>query len=321
MSPVAEVHVATDQHGRLHFSWHPKSPNPRDSTATGSIADNGLDVVTDDDRMMLGKANLRNLGKRRKRERPRERAESAEAAFYRRYPPRVAVPIVDRRLAISHDWKYVYARIPKAANSTVVATLHAVETGRSIIAEIGPIKRSFAAFSQLDEQGLERVEADDFRFSFVRNPYTRILSAYLDKIAGGKRVSGGKRGMVTGFLGRSPHADVALADFVDHLEFGDGVRSNGHWAPQVDMLVMPPERFDHIGRVEQLEAGMHEVTSRIFGSPKRLTTFYPHATSAGERIGMMDEHSRRRLARLHEEDLNTFHDPTGFSRGPSPDNS
>lgn len=246
---------------------------------------------------------------RRIRPRPATAANQDQAAFYREYPPRLALKIVDHRIVISHKWKYAYARIPKAANSTVVATLHTAETGRSEISDIGRIKEEFANPSQLDPDQLRELESSYFKFTFVRNPYTRLLSAYLDKISGGKRTRRGRRGEVAAFLGRPAKADLSLSDFVDYLEFGDGVHSNGHWARQVDMLVMPPGKFDYVGKFEDLEQGLGEATRRIFGSPKEINTYFPHATSASSQLELLDGTLRRRIARLYEEDFDAFHYP------------
>src|SRR5210317_1943901 len=46
------------------------------------------------------------------------------APFYRRFPPRLSPNIVDSRIAVSRDLSYCYFRIPKAANSTIIASLN-----------------------------------------------------------------------------------------------------------------------------------------------------------------------------------------------------
>jgi dermatan 4-sulfotransferase 1 len=246
---------------------------------------------------------------RRFRLRPATVVMQDQAAFYREYPPRLALNIVDPRIVISHKWKYAYARIPKAANSTIVATLHAAETGCSEISDIDRTKREFINPSQLDPDQLNELESSYFKFTFVRNPYTRLLSAYLDKILAEQRTGGRHRRKAAAFLGRPVEADISFSDFVDYLEFGGGVHTNGHWARQIDMLVMPPGKFDYVGKFEDLEQGLGEATRRIFGARKEINTYAPHATSASSQIALLDGSLRRRIARIYEEDFEAFHYP------------
>lgn len=92
---------------------------------------------------------------------------------------------------------YVYFPIPKAANSTIKWLLYYFETGgrlsssstvfrkrneNSLVHDpyFGPLllPASIEAGSQID---YDLMSPAFFRFSFVRNPYTRSLSAYLDR--------------------------------------------------------------------------------------------------------------------------------------------
>ena len=82
-------------------------------------------------------------------------------------------------------------------------------------------------------------------FTVVRNPWTRTLSAFLDKIANGPPC---KYGTVPGFGINSREGFEA---FVSFLSKG-GLHSNHHWKPQEDALLLPPSRFQSICRLENL---------------------------------------------------------------------
>ena len=238
--------------------------------------------------------------------------KSRTRPFYRLYPSRLPLGVVDRRCAISHDWRYVYARIPKAANSTVIATLHAAETGRMHLSEdeIKAVKLGYARPSQLRRRELARLRADYFKFSFVRNPYTRLVSAYLDKVHGPSRSS--KRHVVARALKRSLDVEIDFSDFLDYLEFENGLFENAHWARQVDLLLMPPEAFGFIGRVEALAKELPHVLERIFGAGSNVITWAPHSTAASTRLDILGDAARRRVARLYEADFDCFAYPTGL---------
>jgi len=101
--------------------------------------------------------------------------------FYRRYPYRDGISInsADARGLVDFDLGVFCNRIPKAANSSVIVNLAYRKFGREIPSK--EAKKLFLTPSQLRSSEVERVSGL-FRFAFVRNPYTRVLSAFLDKI-------------------------------------------------------------------------------------------------------------------------------------------
>ena len=83
----------------------------------------------------------------------------------------------------------VYARIPKAANSSIKYTLHDFLFGRqeNIKKEVtrdGYWREQESDLCELvDIRGLQKKYSGFFVFSFVRNPFCRIASCYFEKIA------------------------------------------------------------------------------------------------------------------------------------------
>jgi hypothetical protein len=74
----------------------------------------------------------------------------------------------------------------------------------------------------------------------VRNPYDRVLSAYLDKVRNPKYAS------IPGF--QSEDRD-GFSQFLDYLLVGRG--KNHHFTPQVDLLAWNVSDFDHVVRLEE----------------------------------------------------------------------
>ncbi len=83
---------------------------------------------------------------------------------------------------ISHTHKFIYFPIPKVANSSVRAFL-----GKQILCEdylslnddLTYMHR--LPFERIKIKDVEKYD-DYFKFTFVRNPYSRIVSCYVDKI-------------------------------------------------------------------------------------------------------------------------------------------
>lgn len=103
--------------------------------------------------------------------------------YYRRYPEYRFSYInkVDARIAVNQVNKFIYIRIPKAANSIISSTLYKNQHGKE--AENPKVaKDSFDRLSTLSVSQISLLEDYYYIFIFVRNPYIRILSAYLDKV-------------------------------------------------------------------------------------------------------------------------------------------
>lgn len=88
---------------------------------------------------------------------------------------------------------------------------------------------------------------DCFIFSFVRSPWARLRSAYLNKI-----VTGQKNGAFRIQLNLDPDEPPSFEAFVHALAQQDPQRMNVHWRPQWINISHDVIRFDFIGRLEQV---------------------------------------------------------------------
>lgn len=159
----------------------------------------------------------------------------------------------------------VYNRVRKAANSSTLA----------FIAE-SLLLNGYDSFSESDHEltksasrsygkSIYELSVEDVRrmsgfcfFTVVRNPYSRLLSAFLHKrneaLKGAlsyQKVPGMLEGGASGFN-----------DFVSFIESG-GLFKDSHWWPQKDLLFLPVEKFDYIVKVESLASGIEQVVSSV----------------------------------------------------------
>ncbi|MBC7286019.1 MAG: sulfotransferase family protein [Hoeflea sp.] len=158
---------------------------------------------------------------------------------------------------VSRKYKYVYIRIPKSANSSVVRSLlsNFPEDGVDTV-DIHRAKTSVVHLRDLAFHELRFVKSGAFIFSFVRNPFTRILSAYLDKFEGGAKMS-----VFGGAVAAHGGGKVSFPGFCRYLANGGEVE-NAHWMQQTRILGIAP-RLDFIGQQETLERDLQIVTQRI----------------------------------------------------------
>ncbi len=167
--------------------------------------------------------------------------------------------ILDQRSFVSRQWQYVFMRVPKAANSSVLTALlqrfpeQGLDPGQIEVA-----KRRAQHFHRLGFAEARSV-AGYFTFTMVRNPYTRLLSAYLDKFrAGDKHLDRfGAR------VARHGDGEVSFPAFCRYLAAG-GEAENAHWMRQT-RIVSLVDRLDFVGRMETLDADLATVAARIGG--------------------------------------------------------
>lgn len=190
-------------------------------------------------------------------------AANVALPFYRAHPyrGRLWITEVDMRVAVSMEAGFFYNRLPKTANSTLSAILYAELSGQE------PHARSLQKVTKRPSR-MTRAEVralpDLYKVCLVRDPYTRTLSAYLDKIAGRKAQSRRPLRLMRDRFGTD---SPSFEQFCLYLQDG-GLYDDNHWAPQTHGLVLPIEAFDLVGRFESLNREIETITTRLFGAPR-----------------------------------------------------
>ncbi len=95
-------------------------------------------------------------------------------------------------------------------------------------------------------------------FTIVRNPYSRVLSAYLQI---GQEKERGLPNFID-YPGLSELSPKGFRRFICFLR-DEGLYKNKHWFPQTDLLFIPPSSFDFIGRTETLSKDLSYILSTL----------------------------------------------------------
>lgn len=220
--------------------------------------------------------------------------------------------------------KYVYAENPKVCCSTIKGRLFSLEAQRAPVVsrritdiientpgrlhspEVGPLLRMYQLPAETLKEVLE--SPDFFRFTFVRDPYSRVLSAYLEKMT--------KRGAV--YLSMEKSGFPETPDFPSFVKLLSQNRKalmhDKHWRPQHVNLEYESVNFDFIGKFENFESDFAHVWHKLPTSISLDIDVRPHQTHAAEKSSQhYDSETVELVTKIFSKDFKYF----GYSTTPS----
>ncbi len=186
--------------------------------------------------------------------------------------------------------KYVYIEVPKAGCGTMKATLGALEGARLNETHAqrfldkphngvksGAHVRPYQLPSDLLEEVLTGKNYK--RFTVVRDPGTRALSGYLEKIMQGLRQSE----EITEALGGKAADTVTFEEFLSVIAALPSREQDPHWRRQSDHIGLGIVNFDSIIHLEDLDQSWDQV-AQLTNTPDLDGQFYcKKSTQAGTR--------------------------------------
>ena len=183
---------------------------------------------------------------------------------------------------VSRKLNYIYVQNWKCGSSTVRTTLWAAEHAMGLAPPPGsPHKPSRDTPFVSDPTRWEKVD-DQFVFTIARNPYVRVLSAYLDKIHRHRDQNVWSRFAAQHGLGER---QLDFGEFLTIVAATPEAQMDPHWRPQSCNLVPSLIPYDFIGSMENFEADLGHILGRIF--PDRVVPIQshkPHQTGSASRL-------------------------------------
>ena len=180
----------------------------------------------------------------------------------------------------STERQYIYVETPKVACTAVKRVLQTAAQGGAepaanvhdrLASPLPRVSEEFDAFMALCDA------PDTFRFCFVRNPFTRILSCYLDKFV----KNDWERARLAPTLGFGPDAPPSFRDFLEAVRAQPEHERDIHWATQVFLLRPNRFRYSFIGRFELFDAQFAKICRELDLDYAPKPSDKAHATSAG----------------------------------------
>lgn len=240
--------------------------------------------------------------------RPLINAQRARSPFFKKFPANGTVHLVNSRTLIDLQRRFVYSRVPKAANSTIVASLYLDAQDGEQVDSVEHLKKGRIAPAKLSERQVNEIVANFTKFTFVRNPYMRVLSCYLDKFTRPHMVGDIARQA----MGLPNDAEVTFSRFLDFISTESGRQMDAHWARQTEIMAFPVVSYDFIGTVETIDTDLPELLALLKLS-RPVTHFAPHRTKSKEMLDTLSSDDLRRIREIYSPDF----DDLGYDPNPS----
>jgi hypothetical protein len=188
------------------------------------------------------------------------------------YDPNVLIDVLP-------DQRIVYVCVPKCASARIKKTLSAL-LGRYIQSSEEAYTRQQSGLRNPKGVGVSafwRVATDPgtLRFSFVRNPYARLVSLWAHQFRNKPLVPGlssinsylASCGRVDPSLPKGADRVISFKEFVAFVSATAHERIDAHWTQQVAIIDMPGITLDLVGKVETFAHDFSRVLDHVHADP------------------------------------------------------
>ena len=217
---------------------------------------------------------------------------------------------------VSLPKRYMYYAVPKAACTSMKTLLHDMEGGPPIRTMCGGLDETrremfiharenvpLPSLVDLDDATQREVlEAPDFlRMTIVRNPYTRVLSAWRKA----RLCQPGCESLYVAIKGQLPALGkkdlVTLEEFVGYLETENLRTCDAHWSLQHGYAFIDALNYNFVGKVENM-AGVLDRFAQHLGQPNGIAAERKNVSEASL-AGRYDHALAERVHALYTEDF------------------
>lgn len=235
------------------------------------------------------------------------------------------------RVLISHTHKYIYHMNPKVGSNTTLNMLYRIAGLDDDT--IGNPHQTSRDSQMLATHGLLAVDLEHdecqayfadfpnyYTFSFTRNPYTRLKSAYNDKL---KRYAEIVMPELVNELGQGESVlskkqfQKELKERISFKQFAEGVcgkhlYGDQHWVPQYDRLRPDLCHYDSIGKLENYKRDLTAILEAI-GIDQKNQPELPTRLNAAPDPRLITDYYNDELIRLVSISYRKDFDAFGYS--------
>jgi tetratricopeptide (TPR) repeat protein len=224
--------------------------------------------------------------------------------------------ILKYNITVISQFKCMYVAIPKVATSTVLRNLRYITHGDDQFmtedlrdAMKGIIMPDQTFTGDYWEKVISVInDKDYFVFTFVRNPYTRILSAYLEKFLHPEHEWNHFRTELA-FEPNIVSNKVSFVEFLRRVRKYPASDLNAHFTPQWYVLGLDRSmKYDFVGRLENMSSDLSYILSRLDANKAtKVLHQAPHAMNAAEKLKQYYGEEEQSLVReIYADDFKYF---------------
>ena len=174
---------------------------------------------------------------------------------------------------VDDKYRLVYCHVPKVASTSWIRVFlvlsgvfnHTYDADQAFVNR-GAMQH-LRLLSTYDGRDVQAILNNYTKFLFVRNPYSRLLSAYRNKLESRSRHTGrppwrswidlikrqNQNKSTTGVNGHTETSDLSFAEFVRFVSNPKTKTSNKHWSPLVNRCHPCHINYTFVGKIESLE--------------------------------------------------------------------
>jgi len=214
---------------------------------------------------------------------------------------------------ISLKHNYFYMENPKVASTTTLRILQQHEDAMVAGKMANVHVRDSSPILQLSSMPVEKqieclLENVLYKFTFVRDPYSRLLSAFLSKIEKPLPAKAEILAIIKG-VDRSAIDDLSehvdFATFVDIVCSQSSVSMNPHWKSQLDQILFNKINYTFIGKFENFRTDIKSVCARLF--PGESYSFSHSANRTDSDAKLMRYYTRDLSDKVYRHFYDDFH--------------
>ncbi|XP_002732245.2 carbohydrate sulfotransferase 14-like [Saccoglossus kowalevskii] len=230
--------------------------------------------------------------------------------------------VLTRQIIVNDQYRFLYCAVPKVACSNwkrVIRVLNGqwekVDMGRKM-----DHRKGFRFLANYSDDEIEYRLKHYYKFMFVRNPITRLLSAYRDKFTRtkvsfieryGKKIAKKYRPLWE-VTGNSSDIKITFGEFVKYLIDTPTSLMDQHWRPMFEICQPCAVNYSFIGSIENLHNDVQTIFKDLSVQDlvqfPNIQTYYNVTTSSiiQEELAKISDEDLRQLISKYALDFATF---------------